>query len=100
MRVHASDDQFWQGNFVLQTMMFREMTAVFNERKRLKMVSRSVPVSVSLSLGRTVTGRPGLTALHRAPVKPTLSAVGRRLKAGPTTWRDAQLQGQASVWLV
>ncbi len=55
---------FWPGNFILKTMMFRDVTTVLNERKHLKMVIRSVPDSVSLNLGRTEC--PGLTALHRA----------------------------------
>ncbi len=45
-------------------MMFRAVTTVLNERAHLKMVIRSVPDSVSLSLGRTE--RLGPTALHRA----------------------------------
>ncbi len=55
---------FWQGNFILKTMMFRDVTTVLNESKHLKMVIRSVPDSVSLNLGQTEC--PGLTALHRA----------------------------------
>jgi hypothetical protein len=38
---------------ILKTMMFRDVRAVLNERKHLKMVIRSVPDSVSLILGRT-----------------------------------------------
>jgi hypothetical protein len=31
---------FWPGNFILKTMMFREVTTLLNERKHLKMVIR------------------------------------------------------------
>jgi hypothetical protein len=63
--VHDSDDRFFgRENFILKTMMFREVTTVLNERKQLKIVARSMPDLVSLILG--LTERPGLTALHRA----------------------------------
>ncbi len=55
---------FGRENFILKTMMFREVTTVLNEIKHLKIVIRSVPDSVSLILGRTEWV--GLTALHRA----------------------------------
>ncbi len=44
---------FGRENFILKTMMFRGVTTVLSERKHLKMVTRSVPDSVSLILGRT-----------------------------------------------
>ncbi len=44
---------FWPENFILKTMMFRDLTTVLNERKHLKMVIRSVPDSFSLILDRT-----------------------------------------------
>ncbi len=63
--MHDSDDRFFgRENFILKTMMFREVTTVLNERKQLKIVARSMPDLVSLILG--LTERPGLTALHRA----------------------------------
>jgi hypothetical protein len=39
--------------FILKTMMFHAVSTVLNERAHFKMVIRSVPDSVSLSLGRT-----------------------------------------------
>ncbi len=63
--MHDSDDRFFgRENFILKTMMFREVTTVLNERKQLKIVARSMPDLASLILG--LTERPGLTALHRA----------------------------------
>jgi hypothetical protein len=53
MSVHDSDGRFLEGNFILKTVMFRDVMTVLNERKRLKMVIRSVPDAVSLILGRT-----------------------------------------------
>jgi hypothetical protein len=55
---------FGREMFILKTMMFHAVTTVLNERAHLKMVIRSVPDSVSLSLGQTE--RPGPTALYRA----------------------------------
>ncbi len=51
--VQDSDGCFWQGNFYLGTLMFRDGTTVLNERKDLKMVIWSVPDSVSLVLDLT-----------------------------------------------
>ncbi len=48
--------------FILKTMMFHDITTVFNEGKHLKMVIRAVPESVSPILG-PAKGL-GLTALH------------------------------------
>jgi hypothetical protein len=36
---------------ILKTMMFRDVATVLNERTHLKMVTRSVPDSLSLILG-------------------------------------------------
>ncbi len=36
---------------IFKTMMFRDVTTILNERTHLKMVTRSVPDSVSLILG-------------------------------------------------
>ncbi len=57
---------FCRENFILKTMMFRNVSTVLNERKDVKitMVVRSVPDSFSLILGRIE--RLGLAALHRA----------------------------------
>jgi hypothetical protein len=57
-------DIFGRENFTLKTMMFCDVTTVFNERKHIKMVIRSAPDPVSLILGRA-EGL-GLTTLHRA----------------------------------
>ncbi len=43
---------FVRKKYILKTMMFRDVTTVFNERKHLKMVIRSVPDFLSLILGR------------------------------------------------
>jgi hypothetical protein len=47
------DSHFWQGGKYLETMMFRGVTTVLNERNHLEIVIRSVPDSVSLFLDRT-----------------------------------------------
>ncbi len=55
---------FGPENFILKTMMFREVTTVLNERTHLEMVGRSVPDDTSQILGWTKWL--GLTALHCA----------------------------------
>jgi hypothetical protein len=44
---------FCREKYVLNTIMFRDVRTLLNERKPLKMVIRSAPDSVSLILGRT-----------------------------------------------
>ncbi len=52
--MHDSDGCFfgWE-SFILKSMMFCDITSVLNERKHLKMVTRSVLDSVSLNLDQT-----------------------------------------------
>ncbi len=51
-------------DFILKTIMFRDVTTILNKRKHLKMVIRSVQKSVGLILVRTEWQ--GLTASFSA----------------------------------
>ncbi len=55
---------FGRENFILKTMTFHDVIAVFNESKHLKMVIRSIPDSVTLISGRTEWLGLRVTALH------------------------------------
>ncbi len=62
--VQDSDGLFCWEKIVFKTVMFPYVKTVENERKRLKMATRSFPVSFSLILDRTEWS--GLISLHCA----------------------------------